>query len=111
MITTSILFIFLGGFLLYNASKKEFTNHTLAFEKWIQNNKSIAKRIGVLLLIIALVSMTLFLGRTSGILVWLFVVALILSLLILVYPLKKINYTHILTLFIVLIIIEITNNL
>lgn len=106
MIASSVLLIFLGCFALYNTSKKALLTSNSSIEKWMQGNQKLSKIIGLAFLVVGLVVATFNFGNTSGIFFWMFIITAILSLLIVIYPLKKINYKHLIALFLVLFIIE-----
>lgn len=50
--TIAILCCFLGFFMLYNTSKKAKLSSRGSFEKWLQQNKSMAKPLGIFTTII-----------------------------------------------------------
>ncbi|WP_024772240.1 hypothetical protein [Aquimarina macrocephali] len=108
MITISVLLIFFGSFLLYHTSKEVLVSYDLTIEKWIQLNMVVSKLIAVVLLLVSLVITIVSLGRTSGILFWLFLMMIILGLIIIIAPLKKVTYKQISVLFLVLLILELT---
>lgn len=88
MITISIVLNFIGGFVFYQLSQKDKgTNFFFMF-----NNQNLSKVIGVVLLCIALFFNILSFGLTSGILFWFFLFSLSLCLIIVITPLKVINY-------------------
>lgn len=109
MITVSVLLIFLGSFALYNTSKKAILQHNLTIEKWFQNNTSKAKIIGVFCLLIAFYCFVRQLSITSAIMFWLVAVMSIMSLLVVLYPLKQVSYRYLTILFVVLFLIECFN--
>lgn len=106
MITSSILLIFLGSFALYNTSKNvELSSNTL-LEKWFQQHTLYSKICGVFLLIATLIMVIFNFGITSGIIFWHIALMSILSLLVIISPLQKVNYKHFIALFLLLIILE-----
>lgn len=111
MITSSIFLIFIGCLFLYHTSKKASLKNNLSIKKWIYNNTSSSKIIGVLLLCSSLVLAVFYFGQTSGILFWLFATIMIFSLVIITYPLQEINYKLIFVGFIVLFIIELLSKI
>ena len=108
MITSIILLTFLASFVLYNTSKKAMLQQSSSVEKWLQTNEKTAKIIGILTLIIAATTATFHFGITAGILFWLITLMTILSLLVILYPFKKINYKHLIGIFTIILIIELT---
>lgn len=106
MITSSVLLIFLGSFFLYNTSRKVVLENNLLIGKWVQNNVNVSKIIGLVLLILALIITINKLGITSGIIFWLVGLMTILCLMIVLFPLKKINYKHLIAFFISSFLIE-----
>ncbi|WP_106794038.1 hypothetical protein [Aquimarina sp. Aq78] len=106
MITISVLLIFFGSFLLYHTSKEVLINYDLTIEKWIKLNMVVSKLIAGVLLLASLIIAIVSLGRTSGILFWLFLMMIILGLIIIIAPLKKVTYKQISVLFLVLLILE-----
>ncbi|MFT3747023.1 MAG: hypothetical protein QM768_01855 [Agriterribacter sp.] len=57
--TISMLCCFLGFFMLYNTSKKAKLSVKGAFEKWLQQNISVTKPLGVLLIVIPFILLPL----------------------------------------------------
>ncbi|GAA3650346.1 hypothetical protein GCM10022397_38690 [Flavivirga jejuensis] len=89
MITSSLLFTFLGSFFLYNTSKKVVLSQNLIIEKWIQTNTLVTKAIGVIFYITALVMAIISFGKMSGTLFWLNSLMLLLGLMVIFSPLKR----------------------
>lgn len=110
MITISILLIFFGSFVLYNTSSKVVLQHTFSLEKWIQSNTKLAKNIGLSIIILAMIPCIFSFGKTSGILYWFLLLSTVLSLIVILYPLKKINYKHLFIFFALLFILELINS-
>jgi hypothetical protein len=106
MITSSILLIFLASFVFYNTSKKVQLFSTTTIETWIQQNIFYSKIIGCLLLIISLFVSINYFGIASGIIFWLITLMSILSLLVMVSPLQKVHYKHLIVVFFILITLE-----
>jgi hypothetical protein len=98
--------MFLGCYLLYNTSQKKIivSNNTLV--KKFRNNEQLSKTIGLGFLLITLVFASINFGVFSGILFWLVALTLIMSLLIIINPLRIINYKFLIALLIVLLLIE-----
>ena len=57
--TVSVLSCFLGFFMLYNTSQKAKLSKNGSLEKWLQQNKSTAKILGGLLIIVAFILLPL----------------------------------------------------
>jgi len=106
MITSSILFIFIASFAFYNSSKKATLSRVSVLEIWVQQHALFSKIIGGLLLITTLCSSIYCFGMTSGIIFWLITLMSILSLLITISPLQKVNYKHLILFFSILILLE-----
>ncbi|OSY87110.1 hypothetical protein WH52_12635 [Tenacibaculum holothuriorum] len=89
---TSILFLLLtGSIFLYSTSSKTMLNN-------LTSSIKLSNFIGVSLLIIALYIATIYLGTFSGFLFWLISFIVFLSLVIIIYPLKIINYKYLIVL-------------
>jgi len=105
MNTLIILLNFCSFFLLLNTSKKAVLQHRF-IEIATQKNSTIAKSIGLLLFVCTFYIAVRQYGFTAGILVNICEIMLIASLLILLNPLKKMNYKSVLLVFLLLLIIE-----
>lgn len=108
MISGSILLIFIAILVFFNTSKKAELSSNTSLERWIQNNTNYSKISGCLLLICALFLIIYSFGITSGILFWLIMLMSILSLIIVIFPLKKVTYKHLTIVFLLLLIFEFT---
>lgn len=106
MITISILFIFATSFTFYNTSKKVSLAGVSVLELWIQEHTIYSKIIGCFLLIATLILVIFNFGITSGFIFWLITLMLTLSLLIIISPLQKVNYKHLIVVFFILFILE-----
>lgn len=93
MITISIVLNFIGGFVFYHLSQKDKVRNPIPLFNWLNQNQKQSKVIGVILFCIALFLNIISFGLTSGILFWFFLLSLILCLIIVLNPLKIINYT------------------
>lgn len=107
MVTNSILLVFIGCLIFYKTSQKAILSNKYFIEKWIQKHAKNSKFIGSLILIIALLLIINNFGLTSGIVFWLIAIMFILSLVILISPLQKINYKHCIFIFFILFVVEI----
>lgn len=108
MITGTILLIFMASFVFYNTSKKAQLSSKTIIKTWIKYNRQYSKIIGTLLLVTALVLSINNFGFTSGILFWLITLMSLLSLIIVISPLQKVNYKLLALVFIVVFILELT---
>ncbi|QXP69685.1 hypothetical protein H0I29_13820 [Polaribacter sp. R2A056_3_33] len=106
MITISLLLILLASLVFYNTSKKALLLYNSAIETWIQVNKNYSKAIALLFLIVSLLSIILIFGFTSGIIFWLISFISFLSTIVIIYPLKIVNYKHLIILFLILLVLE-----
>lgn len=109
MISFTLIILLLGCFIVYLTSSEVSIETNIFYKKWIHEQPKIAKIIGLTLLIIGLFTSISFFGRTSGILCWLFLVTLIMSLLIILFPLKKISIKHLSLFLIIVFLIELTS--
>jgi SNF family Na+-dependent transporter len=108
MITSIILLIFLVSFVFYSTSKKAQLTSKTIFEDWIQSHRQYSKIISSLLLVTAFILSINNFGITSGIIFWLVILMSLLSLIIIISPLKKVNYKHLVFAFFILLIFEFT---
>lgn len=106
MIISSILLIFTASFAFYNTSKKATLFGVSVLEIWIQQHTLYSKIISCLLLIAALIFVIFNFGITSGIIFWLITLMSTISLIIIISPLQKVNYKHIIVVFFILIMLE-----
>lgn len=106
MKTVTFLFIFIGCYALYNTSEKTSLTKNTILQKWLQNNKPYANIIGVTILLISLLLSVNFFGLSAGIIAWIVTTSLFLSLIILITPLRVINYTFLTALFMLTFLIE-----
>lgn len=110
MISTIILIIFFGCFFIYNTSKKALLQRQSILDNWLQKNKKQTKYLGLTFLLITLICSILIFNLTSGLLFWLFTVSFILSLIIVLYPIIKPKIKHLIILYMISLIIELTLN-
>lgn len=106
MITCCLLTNLLSCFLFYNTSKKATLNQDYLIEKWVQKNTLYTKLLGIFLNLISLIIAIIHFGITAGSLFYIFTFTSFLSLLIVLYPLKKINYKHITVISLLIILLE-----
>lgn len=110
MITSIIFLITIGCFTWLNTSKKAILSSNTVIEQWLQSNLKSSKIIGSVLLIIALVLSTHYFGNTSGFLFWLIALIALLSLVVIIHPLKLYNYKNLISTCIILLTIELIIN-
>ena len=106
MIVSCILLIFLGGYLLYNTSKKAVLHTDTLIEHWIQKNLTRSKAIGVTIFIVSILFSCIIFGKTAGILFWIMMVSLTMGLIIIFAPLRIVTYKHLFLLLVILLIFE-----
>jgi len=104
MTTLILLLTFAGFYALYNTSSRaELTQGR--FDVWLQS-QALLKPAGVTLLIVGLILTVLYKGLAAGILYWLIILTTISSLIIILGPLKIVNYKAIALVFIGIVIAE-----
>ncbi len=106
MKTVTFLFIFLGCYSLYNSSEKAHLTKNTLLQKWLQNNKRNTNIIGIITLLTSLFLSINFFGLSAGIITWIVSTSLFLSLIILITPLRVINYVSLAVLFTLTFLIE-----
>ena len=111
MISILIFIILIACYFLYNTSKKTQLEKNIFIDVWLQENSTRTKYLSLLILLIALMLSILIFGTTSGILFWTFTVSTILSLIIVLYPLKIFKKKHFIILFIAILFLEIILNI
>ena len=105
---TTILFFLnlIGCFILLNTSKKAVL-FSSSLEKYLQQNDNISRIVGVFFLLVSLILATQFKGLTGGLLFSFIVVILAFSLVVIIAPLRLINYKGLLVVFVFSLLIEI----
>lgn len=111
MVSLLIFTILIGSYFLYNTSKKVQLDKNVFIDIWLQENIKKTKYLSHLVLFITLTFSLFFFGLTSGFLFWIFTLSTILSLIIVLYPLKIFTKKHIIVLFITSLILETILNL
>lgn len=106
MISIASLLVFFGFYTLYNTSQKAYLSNTLTVEKWLQNNPKPSKLIGLGLLITAYLILLLEKAIGSSALIYLIQIMTIGSLVVILAPLKIINYKLILGMFFLVVFFE-----
>ena len=92
MATGITLFIFIGFYLLYGTSQKMAMTGSLGLEKWIGGHAKISKYSGSALLIVSLGLSCIYWGAASGTFTFFIILMTIASLVILLAPLRLLNY-------------------
>ena len=105
MTTLTNLFIFLGFYTLYSSSKRAALNNS-KIDLWIQQRYKPLKLTGVFLLLIGLGLSILTEGFATGTFLWFIVLMTLGSLVILLTPLKLMNYKTLLVVFVCTLVIE-----
>lgn len=104
MITGIFSLLFIGSLSLYSTSSK--TNL-----KGVTRKPQLERYFGCLLYLLALIISIIHLGNLSGFLFWLLSLAVILSLTIVIYPLKIVNYKLLVVLGLIALFFEITSTI
>lgn len=107
MATLIVFIIFMGFFLLYNTSKKADLNRSFFLEKIAQDNPKPSKITGVLLMLIALAGSILHWGTGSGIFAFFVILMTVGSAVVLIAPLRYVNYKFISGMFLFFLMLEI----
>ncbi|MDO6674118.1 hypothetical protein Q4517_00965 [Tenacibaculum sp. 1_MG-2023] len=106
MKTVTLFLIFIGCYALYSTSEKAFLIKNTPLQKWFHNNKRNTKIIGKITLLIGLLFSINFFGLSAGIITWIVTASLFLSLIVLITPLRVINYAFLYVLFTLTFLIE-----
>lgn len=107
MITIATGILFFAFYTLYYTSKRAALLYDFGFEKWMSNNQNPTKIIGITLLVIAYSLYIQTIGLGSGTLFFFITLITIGSLIVILKPLKIINYKSLLLLFVVIDFFEI----
>jgi hypothetical protein len=106
--TTLIVFISsLGFYLIYNTSQKADLNRSEILEKWAQEHPQASKYIGVFLFAISLILSMIHYGISSGIFSFFVILMTVASMIVLLAPLRYINYKLVSVVFLLSILLEI----
>jgi uncharacterized membrane protein YfcA len=101
MITIASLIVFLAFYTLYYTSKRALLSYDLGFEKWMQKNPKQTKITGLVLLFLGY-SFWLY-SQSLGCGTLMFFIQL---MTVLLTPLKKVNCSSLLILFIIIALLE-----
>lgn len=96
MISSVIIILSLAFYLFYNTSERSVKNHVLGFEKWIQKKKGFAKITGLFMLTIAYLILLFYFGIGTGSLLFFIILMTFGSLIIVLTPLRMVNYKNLL---------------
>lgn len=106
MATLVLFLVFAGFFFLYNTSKRATTPRALPVEKWMYNSPQIARPMGGGLLCLALAMSAWVWGLGSGILLFTIILMTLGSLIIILSPLRVLNYKALSSILILSLIFE-----
>jgi hypothetical protein len=106
MVTLIVVISLLGFFLLYNTSKKADLSRSFFIELWVQDNPKAGKLMGLLLISIALLISLFYFGIGSGIFLFFIILMTVASLVVLIAPLRYINYRIVSLIFLLSFLIE-----
>ncbi|GFD99227.1 hypothetical protein KUL156_18200 [Alteromonas sp. KUL156] len=106
MKTVTLFLILIGCYALYSTSEKALLIKNTRLQKWFHNNKRNTKIIGTITLLISLLLSITFFGLSAGIITWIVAASLFLSLIVLITPLRVINYAFLTALFMLTFLIE-----
>ncbi len=104
MTTLILLLTFAGFYALYNTSSRAELGKG-RFDVWLQG-LAFLKPAGVMLLIAGLILTVLYKGLAAGILYWFIILTTVASLIIILCPLKIINYKTVALVFVGIVIAE-----
>lgn len=104
MTTLILLLTFAGFYALYNTSTRAELSQS-RFDVWLRG-QSLLKPAGIILLLGALVLTIVYKGLAAGILYWLVILTTIGSLIIVLCPLKIMNYKAVALIFVGIVIAE-----
>lgn len=107
MVALISLNIFLGFYVLYNTSKKATLESNLQLEKWIQQNPKPSRLIGLSILAIAYSFLISVKAIGASTLIYFIQIMVIGSLIVILAPLRIINYKLVLGTFFLAILLEI----
>lgn len=107
MITLISLNIFLGFYVLYNTSRKATLETNLQPERWIQQNRKPSRLIGLSILAITYSFLISIKAVGASTLIYFIQIMVIGSLIVILAPLKIINYKLVLGAFFLTLLLEI----
>lgn len=110
MISLISLSIFLAFYLLYNTSKKAALSNDLRIQKWIQQNQQLSKIVSASVFIITYTTFITIKSIGAASLIYCIQIMTIGSLVVILTPLKLLNYKAILLIFVISFTSEILLN-
>ena len=108
--TLSLLLVFVGFFILYQNSKRTTIDVEMKFIRWFQYQRINAKGVGNSLLTLAAAFSGLNNGLIAGSLIFVIQLMTIGSLIIILSPLRMLNYKFVFSLMTISFIIELLTN-
>ena len=106
MVTGISLLVFIAFYLLYSTSKKMYPISNLGFEEFTGEHEKASKYISLALMILSLGLSCLYWGMSSGIFAFFILLMTVASLVILLAPLRLLNYRFLAIVFACCFIIE-----
>jgi hypothetical protein len=110
MITIVVFLLFISFYFFYNTSKRAVKHDGFKVEKWISNNGLITKVIACVCALLSLIFNILIFGFGSGILLFFVLLMTQASLIIVLTPLKLINYKSLIVLAVICLFFEFFTN-
>lgn len=106
MVSGLLLFTFLGFFMVYNTSKRAPLGNGKLFESRIQDAPGLYKKLGVMILLISLLWAVQLFGVGAGLFVGCILWMTIASLVILIAPLRTVNFAMLTFIFVLVLLLE-----
>ncbi|KGL62984.1 hypothetical protein PHEL85_0012 [Polaribacter sp. Hel1_85] len=106
MVSITIFIVFISFYLFYKTSKKTIKHSPKKLDKWIVNNNQLTKIIASILLLNSIIASIYLFGFASGFLLFFILLMTVGSLIIIVAPLKLIQYKSVFILFISSLLFE-----
>lgn len=106
MVTFIVILSSLGFYMLYNTSKRADLSRSFFIELWVQDNPKAGKAMGLSLNFIALVISLFYFGIGSGIFLFFVILMTVASLVVLIAPLRYVNYRIVSFIFLMSFLIE-----
>jgi len=110
MISVLLLLTVIGTFLGYSTSEKVVVSKKTFLDVLLNKPFAYKKIVGGLLLIVGLLISIQCNGVTSGIFIWIFMLTIVMSLLVILYPLQLIKTVYVFSLLVLLILTELILN-
>ncbi|AOW21756.1 hypothetical protein [Urechidicola croceus] len=108
MLTFSMILLFTGFYFVYNTSKRAQLSNTLKLDKWLQENPDKSKILGLGLLALSFTLFCIQFGIGAGIIMAAILLMLISSIVILIKPIKFINFYGLIIILIFISFFELT---